>query len=272
MANVRPSPIAGRWYPRSAGELAQSVDRYLDEAEVEPPSGEVIGLVAPHAGLLYSGGVAAHAFKCARGLEVDSVAVVSPSHYIDSAPLLTTAHDAYHTPLGDVPVDRESLDRVAGSVELRPVAEDPEHALEIELPFLQRALAGGRFKLIPVMMRDQTRELSEALGRALAKALRGRKALLVASSDLSHFYPRPVADALDAVILERINAYDPAGLIEAEDRGQGYACGRGAIAAVLWAARDLGATQARVVKHATSGDVNGDYSQVVGYGAAVIWK
>jgi AmmeMemoRadiSam system protein B len=130
----------------------------------------------------------------------------------------------------------------------------------------------GSFKLIPVMMRDQSRAVSQALGHALAAVLRGRAALLVASSDLSHFYPQRLAEALDSYLLERVDAYDPEGVLAAEEEGRGFACGKGAIAAVLWAARELGAEHVRVLKHATSGDVSGDYTQVVGYGAAVIWK
>ena len=249
------------------------MDQYLAQADVERPHGDLVGAIAPHAGHAYSGHVAAHAFKCALGLEVETVAVISPSHYVDLAPLLTTSHEAYSTPLGAIPVDRGALDQIGSSLPLLPVAHDPEHALEIELPFLQRALgAGSGFNLIPVMMRDQTPAVAEALGHALAGALRDRKALLVASSDLSHFYPAHVADALDANVLERIEAFDPGGVLAVEDEGKGFACGRGAIAAVLWAARDLGATHAKVVKHATSGDVTGDYESVVGYGAAVIWR
>jgi MEMO1 family protein len=272
MSDVRPSPIAGRWYPGSPGELARSVDAYLAEAEVEPPPGRVVGLITPHAGHLYSGAVAAHAFKCLKGLEVEVVAILCPSHYVDLAPLLTTTHEAYRTPLGDVPVDRAAVQRLDEAVPLLPIPHDPEHALEIELPFLQRTLPDGSFKLIPIMMRDQSRAVAQALGHALADVLRGRAALLVASSDLSHFYPQRMAEALDAYLLERVDAYDPEGVLAAEEEGRGFACGKGAIAAVLWAARELGAEHARVVKHATSGDVSGDYTQVVGYGAAVIWK
>lgn len=273
MTDIRPSPIAGRWYPGSAAALAGSVDRYLAEAIVDPPPGALVAVIAPHAGHQYSGHVAAHAFKCAQGMEVDTVAVISPSHYVDLAPLLTTTHEAYSTPLGSILVDRDALDQIGEAVALLPIARDPEHSLEIELPFLQRALGGdGAFKLIPVMMRDQTPAVAEALGHALAGVLRGRKALLVGSSDLSHFYPRRVAERLDATVLERIEAFDPAGVLAAEEEGKGFACGRGAIAAVLWAARDLGATHAKTVKHATSGEVTGDYESVVGYGAAVVWR
>jgi AmmeMemoRadiSam system protein B len=110
------------------------------------------------------------------------------------------------------------------------------------------------------------------VGRALAEVLRGKSALLVGSSDLSHFYPDSVARQLDAVILARIEAFDPAGVLAAEEEGLGFACGRGALAAVLWAARNLGADHVRVVSHATSGDVTGDLASVVGYGAAVIFR
>ena len=104
--NIRPSPIAGRWYPGSATELARSVDRYLAQAPAAPLAGTLVGLVVPHAGHQYSGLVAAHAFKYAQGLDLDVVAVLCPSHYVDLAPLLTSSHSAYRTPLGDVPVDR----------------------------------------------------------------------------------------------------------------------------------------------------------------------
>ena len=110
------------------------------------------------------------------------------------------------------------------------------------------------------------------MGAALAETLRDYPALLVASSDLSHFYPQPVAGRLDAELLARVAAFDPAGVLAAEDEGVGFACGKGAIAAVLWAARALGATRAQILAYSTSGAVTGDLQEVVGYGAAAIWK
>jgi MEMO1 family protein len=122
------------------------------------------------------------------------------------------------------------------------------------------------------MLRDQDRPVSEAVGHALATALTGSKALLVASSDLSHFYPVPIARSLDHELLARIQAFDPVAVLNAEEEGVGFACGRGAIAAVLWAAGDLGADQVRLLGYANSGDVTGDQDSVVGYGAAVIFR
>lgn len=272
MLDVRPSPIAGQWYPGNPKPLTKTVDDYLAAAPAPDVAGEVIGVVAPHAGHRYSGAVAACAFKAAQPLKVDTIVVTCPSHFHDTGPLLTTGHEAYTTPLGEVPVDGEALTQLLKTcpVPIVSIRHDREHAIEIELPFLQRLFAD--FKLIPLMIRDQTLSVVSALAKALVETLRERHVLYVASSDLSHFYPQAEAKKFDAYLLSKIEAFDPAGVLQAEKEGQGFACGRGAIATTLLVARQLGATKARVLKHATSGDVSGDYDQVVGYGAAVIWK
>lgn len=274
--DIRPSPIAGTWYPADPEALAKSVDRFLGGKTEPAAAGELIGLAVPHAGHIYSGAVAGKAFALARGLLPEVVAVISPMHNLAPAPVLTTAHQAYRTPLGDIPVDADAVRSVSRALEKKtgfgifPLRNDREHSLEIELPFLQRTL--GAFRLLPVMILDQREETAEALGLAIAETLAGRKFLLVASSDLSHFYPADAAGKLDAEILRRVEAFDPAGVMRAEDEQAGFACGRAAIAAMLWAARRLGADRVKVVAYATSGDVTGDKSSVVGYGAAAVWR
>jgi hypothetical protein len=272
MLDIRPSPIAGQWYPGDPKRLTATVDAYLAAAPAPEVPGELVGVVAPHAGHLYSGAVAAYAFKAAQPLDVETVVITCPSHRHDDGPLITTRHEAYTTPLGVAPVDGEALAQVAKTcpVPLTPIRRDQEHAIEIELPFLQRLFAN--FKLIPIMIRDQTWPVVSALAKALVETLRDRRVLYVASSDLSHFYPQAAAKKLDAYLLSKIDAFDPEGVLRAEEEGKGFACGKGAIATTLLIAKALGATEARVIKHATSGDVTGDYDQVVGYGAAVIWK
>jgi hypothetical protein len=273
--DARPSPIAGQWYPGDPRRLATSVDAYIQSAQLPKIEGEIVAVMTPHAGHVYSGPVAGYAFAALRGLQPEIVAVISPMHYPYPQRLLTTAHAAYETPLGVVPVDRPAVEALGQQIEaglgytLAAVRRDPEHSLEIELPFLQRVFASG-FKLLPVMVRDPDPHTARGLGRALAHVLRDRPALLVASTDLSHFYPQATAKSLDAEILRRVEAFDPDGVLHAEEEGVGFACGRGALAAVLWAAKDLGADTVKVLHHATSGDVSGDYSQVVGYGAAVV--
>ena len=275
--DVRPSPIAGQWYPSDPRRLAEDVDAYIRAAGKQELAGEVIGIIVPHAGHRYSGPVAGFAYSVLQGLKPEVVAIVSPMHYPYNQPLLTSAHQAYATPLGVVPIaeqalqalDRQLQDRLGYS--LARVRKDPEHALEIEIPFLQKVLASD-FRLLPVMMRDQSARVSRSLGQALAEVLKGTNSLLVASSDLSHFYPQSVAEQLDTVLLQQVEAFDPSGVLQVEEEGKAYACGRGAIASVLWAAREMGADQAQILRYATSGDVTGDYEQVVGYGAAVLTR
>ena len=277
ISDIRPSPIAGRWYTSDPKRLATSIDGYLNTAKLPSIQGEIVAVVAPHAGHVYSGPVAGYAFAAVRGRKPEIVAVISPMHHPYDEPLLTTAHRAYGTPLGAIEVDQAIVSSLEKYLQeslgfgLSLVTRDPEHSLEIELPFLQRAIE-GEFKLLPVMVRDQSSRTTHALGQALAKVLRGQSALLVASSDLSHFYSQEIAKKLDTAVLKKVEAFDPQGVLDVEDEGKGFACGKGAIAAVLWAAKDLGADRVQILYHATSGDVTGDTYQVVGYGAAVVTR
>ena len=274
---MRPSPIAGQWYEGEPKALARSIDSYLDHAQLPELHGEVIGVVAPHAGHQYSGPVAGYAFAALRGRTPDLVAVLSPFHNVHNAPLLTSAYDAYETPLGTIPIDDLSVQELNTLLKsslgfgLTRISNDPEHSLEIELPFLQRALK-SEWKLLPIMVRAVEPRVSQALGKALAKVLQGKNAILVASTDLSHYYAQESALAFDNVMLSKIEAFDPMGAFEAERDDKGFACGLGALTAVLWACKELGADSVTILHHATSGDVTGDYSGVVGYGAAAILK
>ena len=287
MLDVRPSPIAGQWYEGNAKALARTVDDYLNNAQLPELDGEVIAVIAPHAGHKYSGSIAGYAFAALRlqaeqqplspPLRAKLVAVIAPMHHPYREPLLTTSHDAYRTPLGDVPVDKDALNELDLELKselgfgLSPVSNDPEHSLEIELPFLQRALT-SEWKLLPVMVRAQEPRVSQGLGKALAKVLRDKNFVMVASTDLSHFYNQQTALKYDRAMLDEIESFNPDGAFQVEREGKGFACGLGAFTAVLWASRELGADKVKVLRHATSGDVTGDYASVVGYGAAVVLK
>ena len=159
----------------------------------------------------------------------------------------------------------------AGAALPASITRDGEHSLEIELPFLQRALASD-FKLLPVMVRSFSADVLLELGRALAVVARQQPTLLVASTDLSHFYPEKTAKALDGEMLSHIEDFSPDGVLGAEQRGTGFACGAGAVAAVLWAARFLGADRVKLLHYSTSADETGDRHSVVGYGAAAVLK
>lgn len=280
MLDVRPSPIAGQWYEADPEMLARNVDEYLEEAQLPELDGEVIAVIAPHAGHTYSGVIAGYAFAALRSRSPDLVAVIAPMHHPYFEPLITTAHDAYSTPLGDVPVDKDAmleLDVILKSelgFGLSPVSNDKEHSIEIELPFLQRLFSSekSKWKLLPVMVRAREPDVSQGLGKALAKVLRDKNFALVASTDLSHFYNHKTALNYDRTMLNEIESFNPEGAFDVERAGKGFACGLGAFTAVMWASRELGADKVKLLRHATSGDVTGDYSSVVGYAAAVILK
>lgn len=275
--DVRPSPIAGRWYESNPNRLARQIDAYLDTARIPDIQGEVIGLVAPHAGHRYSGLTAAHAFKTVQGNAYDLVVIISPFHDLFPGSLITSSHTAYATPLGNVPVDQAALKALdlgitalTGSP-IKRISHDTEHSLEIELPFLQRSLQGA-FSLLPIMVRSRDAREMQSLGEAVAGIAVKQRTLLVASSDLSHFYPENQAEILDAFLEKQILAMSPKGVLDADITGKGFACGAGAISAVLWAAINLKANTSILLHHSTSGDETGDHRSVVGYGAAAILR
>ncbi len=276
ISDVRPSPIAGTWYSADPQRLRQQVDQYLHPAEPPEVSGRVVAVIAPHAGHRYSGRTAGYAFAPLVGAQRDLVAVLSPMHSAYPASLITSAHQSYATPLGVVPIDSDALAQLEDGLlqeglSMAHLPNDSEHSLEIELPFLQQALVPG-FQLLPVMVRTMSPGVARRLGHTLARVLKGRNCLLVASTDLSHFYPEDMARELDLEMLRRMRSFTPDDLFQAEQTGKGFACGVAAVAAVLWAAQDLGADRVEILHHSTSADETGDRGSVVGYGAAVVLK
>jgi AmmeMemoRadiSam system protein B len=275
LTNLRPAALAGQWYRANPTDLETEVSGYIRDAGSSPfPAGKVVGLIAPHAGHIYSGPVAGHAFAAVKGHRYDTVAVLSPFHAGHFAPILSTAHDGYITPMGSIPVDDETLSRLdsnlaaVGGPSISHISRDTEHAIEIELPFLQAALE-GEFSLLPLMLASFHTSDAVVLGKALAEALVGQSALLVASSDLSHFYSQETANRLDQNVLDAVATFDPASVLEVHQNGKGQACGLTAILTVMYAAHILGATEARILEYDTSGTTSGDYRRVVGYSAAV---
>jgi AmmeMemoRadiSam system protein B len=274
---VRQSRFADdRWYSSGSARLQQDIQDYLDRANPLPAPSEILGLVAPHAGHFFSGHVAGAAFATLATSAFDTVILLGPDHK-GAAPdeISTPDVDAWQTPLGDIPVDWELLQALQGDIEIKLLDTDDEHSLEIELPFLQTTLA--EFKLAPLMMGDQSSPTCRRLGEAMAGAIQSNgHTLLVASSDLSHFFNDETARQLDEATLQFVLDLDADGLIEhvaaARRRGEPLACGAGPIAAVIHAAKALGANQAHLLKYATSADVHPRKESVVGYAAVAICK
>lgn len=275
--SVRPAAVAGTWYPSAPQRLKDAVAGYLARAARQQPGpsrgDRLVALVAPHAGLVYSGPVAAFAYAQLIGRPVETIVLVGPSHYVAFEGASLWARGAFDMPLGAVPIDEAvaaDLLSCCPVVHENPAAHLREHALEMQLPFIASVAPGT--PIVPIVMGQQTRETADVLGEGLAAALQGRRAVLVASSDLSHYYTAPVAADLDARVMARVEALDPEGLMALLEARPDHACGGGPIVSVLHAARRLGATSARVLEYADSGDVSGDKSSVVGYMAAAAWR
>jgi AmmeMemoRadiSam system protein B/AmmeMemoRadiSam system protein A len=265
--------VAGMFYPASPDELASQVDAFFEKAESHPVDGEVTAIVSPHAGYIYSGQIAAYGYKAVAGKQFDLVVVLSPSHrvYFKGASIYTAGD--YLTPLGTVYVDREACQALIGqdsSFRFYPEAHQQEHALEVQLPFLQRTLSS--FKLLPVIMGTQDYASCERLHAALMPVIKGKKVMIVASSDLSHYHSHEEAAGLDRLIVEKIEAFDPEGLDNLLVSGKAEACGGGPIITAMLTAFDLGAHHSKVLSYANSGDVTEDRSAVVGYLSAVFYK
>ncbi len=272
--HIRPPAVAGKFYPADPKQLREMVAALMEEAESEPVEGEIRGVVAPHAGYVYSGFTAAHAYKLLRGKDVPVVVVVSPSHFDFFHGVSVYPGDAYETPLGTIPVSTALRDALAGTSDVVIVSEAghrSEHALEVQLPFLQLTLRPGSFALLPLVIGDQKREICFALARALAEVLRDQNALLVASTDLSHYYPATVANRMDAVIAADVASFDYEKLMTDLETHRTEACGGGPTVAVMAALDELGVRKMKVTHRSNSGDTSGDYSSVVGYLSAVAY-
>jgi MEMO1 family protein len=273
---VRPSPIVGSWYPGSRDVLKSDIRMYLDQAAPCEIAEKIYGLIAPHAGYYYSGSTAGYAYRCVQGLQFDICAVFSPLHDYQPFDLLTTGHAAYDTPLGEIPVAASLVNEIDAELQaahpnlsLQRITHDREHSLEIQLPFLQVALKDG-FELVPIMVRTHNPEKLQETARVIAKSLMNKRVLVVASTDLSHFYPESTANALDKNMTKYFIKFDPEGVLDAEATRTGFACGAGAVALALWTTRFLGAKQVTLLHHTTSAETSGDTSSVVGYAAAAI--
>jgi MEMO1 family protein len=271
--DIRKSIIAGSWYPGKPQTLQGQIRGFLRDVPESSISGRLMALIVPHAGYVYSGGVAAYAYQLLSERPFSQVVVVAPSHRYPFKGASIDSKDGYETPLGVIPVDRKLGQEIAAESPLFqyvPNGHAQEHALEIQLPFLQEVLKS--FSLVPIIQGSQDRATCLALAQALSKVLKDREVLLVASTDLSHFHSYRQARSLDQKVLDRVAAYDENGLMSDLEGDQVEACGGGPMVTVMKTARLLGADGTRVLHYANSGDITGDHSGVVGYMAAAVFK
>lgn len=273
-AAIRPAHVAGMFYPGDRKILLRLLDELFQEATGPEISGEVVGLISPHAGYRYSGLTAAHGFSTLKMNRYDSVVILSPSHHEYFKGISIFPGNGYDTPLGTFPLDADLRNAIVksgkGLVNISNTGHGQEHAIEVQLPFLYRALRV--VPIVPIVMGDQGRRYCQALGRLLGEVLKNRRVLLVASSDLSHFHIAEEADRIDQVFINDVIQFNEEQVMADLDEGKTEACGGGPAAAMMIACRILGASSARILHHSNSGVTTGDFSQVVGYLSAVILR
>jgi AmmeMemoRadiSam system protein B len=260
---MRSPAVAGQFYPQDPKELKRQLDEFLS-GEISPDL-SILGAVVPHAGYVYSGSVAAEVY--ARLPQRETYVILGPNHHGLGAPV-ALSRDSWKTPLGVVESDLEMAQALAGTIiDQEELAHLHEHSVEVQLPFLQDRFTD--FKILPIAMGLQDEETAVDVGEALGKAALklNRECTIIASSDFSHYKPHEIARKVDASLIEAILRMD---IPEFYSRVYNYdatACGYGPIAASIAAAKILGATSGKLLRYATSGDITGDYIQVVGYGA-----
>jgi len=273
---VRTPAVAGRFYPGHADELLREVRQYTSPAETATGRIAAIGCVAPHAGYIYSGGVAGAVYS---RLEIPNrLVILCPNHTGKGRALAVMANTTWQTPLGEVAADADLGARLLGrypALEEDSAAHRGEHAIEVQLPFLQAQRP--KLKIVPIAIGTSNFDVLRGLGEALADAIaelqeegREEKVLIIASSDMNHYEPDAVTRVKDHKAIERVLAMDARGLWEVVMEEDISMCGFGPTTVMLTAAKLLGATSATLVKYATSGDVSGDYEAVVGYAGIIV--
>ncbi|RLI00038.1 hypothetical protein DRO19_00640 [Candidatus Bathyarchaeota archaeon] len=236
---------------------------------------KVVGLICPHAGYVYSGPVAAHSYyRLARDGIPKVFVILGPNHMGYGSAIALMSEGIWRTPLGDIEIDYQTASKILRAsevIDIDDTAHRFEHSIEVQLPFLQY-LYGSEFKFVPIAFLMQDLESSREVGRALAKALEGKNAVIIASTDMTHYEPHEQAvrkDKLALSAVEKLNEEEFYSIIESYNIS---ACGYGPVAALITAAKLLGVKKAEILCYKTSGDVTGDYSSVVGYASACFTK
>ncbi|MGQ9530525.1 MAG: AmmeMemoRadiSam system protein B [Candidatus Bathycorpusculaceae bacterium] len=283
MVKVRRPCQAGAFYEGTAESLKRQIENcFLHEfgpgkipEVVKAGPRNVVGLVCPHAGYMFSGPVASHAYyKLALDGKPDVVVVFGPNHTGYGSALAVMNEGVWRTPLGDVEIDGETANQIVHEsriVDVDDSAHHLEHSIEVQLPFLQY-LYGSQFKIVPVCFLMQDLSSARDVGKAVAKVLSGKNAVIIASSDMTHYEPQERAVKKDKLALEAVEAMDEAKFYSVIEAHRVTACGYGPIAALIAAAKILGAREAKLLCYKTSGDIIGDYSSVVGYASVCFTK
>jgi len=280
---VRHPAVAGSWYAGNSVGLQTQIEKCfthklgpgkLPKVVKEGPR-NLVGLVCPHAGYMYSGPVAAHAYyELAKDGKPDIVVIFSPNHTGRGSALAVMNEGVWRTPMGDVEIDIQTANQILRESHIIDVddrAHAYEHSIELQLPFLQY-LYGSAFKFVPICFLIQDLESSREVGQATAKALSGKNALVIASTDMTHYEPHGMAEKKDKMVIEAAIKMDEEQYYSDVDSHAISTCGYGPTIAAITAAKELGAKKAKLLCYKTSGDITGDFSAVVGYASISFMK
>jgi hypothetical protein len=278
---VRRPVVAGTFYPSGSARLTGAIEdcfrNKLGPGKLPKGRSEerkIVSAICPHAGYVYSGPAAAHAYhNLASEGQPDTVVILGPNHTGLGGPVSIGGHDEWETPLGRVRVDKElarSIFTSSDAIDREDNAHLEEHSIEVQLPFLQYIY--DDFSFVPICMKFQGLETSREVGRAVAEGLKGRNGLIIASTDMSHYEPQDSASTKDRRVINHILELDEAALQQRVRTERISMCGYGPVSAAIVASKILGAEEAELLAYSTSGDVSGDYSSVVGYASIKIKK
>ncbi len=270
--NIRESVAAGSFYPGDPDALRRQINKFLDNTELSKIE-DIKSIVCPHAGYIYSGQVAAYSYRQISGKKFDSVFIIAPSHseYFDFVSIFNG--DAYRTPLGLAYVDKERSKILADKsscIELSEHGHRDEHSLEVQLPFLQ--VLFDDIKIVPIVIGQQNNRNIKELGNTIGNLFKNDNILIIASTDLSHYYQYNIAVSIDRKTENLINNFDPENLMLEFLRNNVEMCGGGPVISAMIASKILGANSSKVLNYKNSGDVTGDRNAVVGYLSAVFYK
>jgi MEMO1 family protein len=274
---VRTPAVAGMFYPKTQQELRSAIrDCFLHSfgpGKLPPLSDDknIIGVICPHAGYMYSGPIAAYSYYAISSLKPDLVIIIGPNHWGIGCNIATMKDAVWRTPLGDVEVDTDAaleINKATKNIELDFFSHARDHSLEVQIPMLQE-IYSHKFKILPIILIDQSYNAATEIGMSVSKIVKNKKTAIIGSSDFTHYEENEFAHKQDKSLIEPILKMDIDELYNILQKNQVSACGYGAIASTMIACKELGATRGTLAKYATSGDVTGEKNSVVGYASII---
>jgi AmmeMemoRadiSam system protein B len=273
---IRTPAVAGMFYPSEKSELKRSIKEcFLHEfgpGNIPPSKNEkkIFGVICPHAGYMYSGPIACHSFYAVSSDLPELFIIVGPNHWGIGSSVATMKDCKWSTPLGEIEVDSkiaEEITHLSSTIKIDYLSHVREHSLEVQIPILQEMYSN--FKILPISLIDQDKETAKHVGLTIAKIIEKKRAVIIGSSDFTHYEKNEFAHQQDMALIEPILELDVEEFYAVLENKNVTACGYGAIASTMIACKEMGATKGKLLKYATSGDVTGDTDSVVGYGSIV---